>query len=88
MQLFTINDLISAGWGALHAVWEVKGLIAGTRLRLVFLPLQEFSFTAVVVAAVWIRIFWHKKTRVLSGINHLFGFTENLFKFFKRFSQA
>ena len=49
-------------------VSEFKGQIASEGLKLVFLPLREFSLVSCIVAVGWIAIFWRNKSWILSII--------------------
>lgn len=89
MEIFTtelLNELLSGFLAGFLPAWELRGIFAAEALKLVTLPLHEFSITSCLVAIGWIAIFWKSKGFFFSGVSHILGLAEFLANLFGRTS--
>lgn len=79
MEIFTeklIHELVANFLSGLLSAWEFRGVFAEEALKLVFLPLHEFSIASCIVALGWIVIFWKNKGLFFSGVSHALHIAE------------
>lgn len=73
-----LRQLPSVLFAGLSLAGEFRNILVEEALKLIFLPLQEFSLASCVVALGWLIIFWRSRGLLLSGIGHIINLTDYL----------
>lgn len=87
MEIFTTElsrQLLTELLSGFLPAWEMKGILAGEALKLVFLPFNEFSIASCLVSAGWVIFFWNNKGWILSGLSHILHLGEWVLSIFRK----
>jgi hypothetical protein len=68
MQLFTVQDLLSAFWSALELTSVLKDEILIAALDSITHPFHDFSVAGMLAAAGCLHFLWINKGLVISGV--------------------
>lgn len=76
MQILTINAALEGLSNAIPMTFEIRGLIASSILKQVFLPFSDFSFLSVFLASTSLLFLIRNKQLIISALNYSLGLSD------------